>query len=464
LNDCLVLKLTNSGNLEWARTFGGTSWDQGSSIIQTSDGGYAIAGYTASFGTGNWDCFILKLTTSGALEWARTFGGTGADFAFSIAQTTDGGYAVAGHTTSFGAGVNDCLVFKLSSSGGLEWARAFGGTSSDNAFCIVQTSDGGYAVAGYTDSFGAGNYDFLVLKLASSGALAWARRFGGTYTDDEAFSIVQTSDGGYAVAGYTDSFGAGNYDFLVLKLASSGDLDWAKTFGGANGDYAWSIVQTSDSGYGVAGYTYSFGAGEWDFLILKLTSSGDLDWARTFGGTYHDEAQSIVQTTDGGYAVAGRTESFGAGNFDFLVLRLDSAGNYPDCVMDCLPTAGTPSLSVSSPTPSTSSPSVGMPCTPTVGTPTLTITDACAPLYEDEEGLSKGFEFKALGQSIYLFMPNQTYVSLTLYDAQGRLVQRLYDGVLTSGGHTFNPDLETKGVYMAVLRYQGGVKSLKIVR
>ncbi|MEO0210425.1 MAG: hypothetical protein ABIN66_01065, partial [candidate division WOR-3 bacterium] len=134
------------------------------------------------------------------------------------------------------------------------FAKTYGGTSGDYAYSITQTSDGGYAVAGRTESFGAGSWDFLVLKLNPDGSLAWARTFGGTI-DDYAYSITQTSDGGYAVAGYTTSFGAGNVDFLVLKLNPDGSLAWARTFGGTNDDYAYSITQTSDGGYAVAGST-----------------------------------------------------------------------------------------------------------------------------------------------------------------------------------------------------------------
>ncbi|MEO0211596.1 MAG: hypothetical protein ABIN66_07050, partial [candidate division WOR-3 bacterium] len=201
----------------FAKTYGGASMDRGHSIIWSSDGGYAVAGWTWSFGVGSDDFLVLKLNPDGSLAWARTFGGTASDYAYSIIQTTDGGYAVAGETWSFASGYADFLVLKLNPDGSLAWARTFGGTNNDLAFSITQTSDGGYAVAGYTSSFGAGGYDFLVLKLNPDGSLAWARTFGGT-NNDLAFSITQTSDGGYAVAGYTSSFGAGGYDFLVLKL------------------------------------------------------------------------------------------------------------------------------------------------------------------------------------------------------------------------------------------------------
>ena len=463
--DLLVLKLNSTGAIQWARTFGGDTSDVASSIIQTTDGGYAVAGYTLSFGAsyGSDDFLVIKLNSSGGLQWAKTFGGTSSDGALSIVQTADGGYAVAGWTMSFGAGNDDLLVIKISSAGDLQWARTFGGTGSEVAYSIVQTTDGGCAVAGFTTTYGAGDYDFLVIKLNSSGGLEWAKTFGGT-SSDGAHSIIQTADGGYAVGGLTWGFGAGNADFLVLKLSGSGDLEWARTFGGANHENLWSIVQAKDGGYAVAGRTQSFGAGSGDFFVLKLSGSGSLEWARTLGGTNLDEAQSIVQTTDEGYAVAGYTYSFGAGSYDLLVLKLGPDGSYPGCVADCSPTVNTP-------TPSTSSPSVGANCNPTVidqtptsTTPSLTTTDACAPLYVEEDLFGKGFEFRALGHGIYLYIPEQAQVSLKIYDAGGRLVQRLYEGVLTSGSHTFSPEIEGRGVYLAVLGYNGSTITTRILR
>jgi uncharacterized delta-60 repeat protein len=440
--DFLVLKLNSSGNLSWARTFGGTSGDYVMSITRTTDGGFAVAGPTSSFGAGTVDFLVLKLNSSGGLSWARTFGGTTGDFAYSVIQTADGGFVVAGATLSFGAGSYDFLVLKLNSSGGLSWARTYGGTGDDRAYSVIQTTDGGFAVAGWTTSFGAGGLDFLVLKLNSSGGLSWARTFGGTNHDGGAF-IIQTTDGGFAVAGYTLNYVVGDTNFLFLKLNGSGGLSWARTFGGTNHDYAYSLVQTTDGGFAVAGYTVGFGAGSNDFLVLKMNSSGSLSWARTFGGTGDDRAYFITQTTDGGLAVAGETQSFGAGGVDFLVLKLDQNGNYPGCVQACSPTVTTPS-------PSASSPSLGADCspitsspTPTVNTPGLTITDVCSPLEAEERDAISG-------QPVILCSPipggllflSPVELPLRVYSADGRLV---YFGNLDKGENRIS--LEA-GVYI----------------
>jgi uncharacterized delta-60 repeat protein len=312
----------------WAKTYGGGSNDNARSIQQTSDGGYIVAGYTHSFGAGGRDFLVIKLTSLGTVSWAKTYGGGSSDQAYSIQQTLDGGYIVVGRTCSFGSWSYNFLVIKLGANGTVSWAKTYGGSSNDFAYSIWQTSDGGYIVAGHTKSFGAGNWDFLVIKLNATGAVSWAKTYGGS-THDCANSIQQTSDGGYIVAGFTDSFGT-NGDFLVIKLDASGDVSWAKTYGGTGCEETYfieSIQQTSDSGYIVAGYTRSFGAGDYDFLVIKLDSSGDVSWAKTYGGAGGDWAYFIQQTSDGGYIVTGDTKSFGVGKNDCLFIKLDSSGN-----------------------------------------------------------------------------------------------------------------------------------------
>ena len=436
--DFLILKLSSTGAVDWARTFGGAGGDGAYSIIQTSDGGYAVTGYTYSFGAGSTDLLFVKFSSGGTPLWSRAFGGTSSDYAWPITQTSDGGYAIAGGTTSFGAGGCDFLVLKLTSTGILQWVRTFGGVNDDYAYSMTQTTDGGYTIAGRTDSFGAGGWDFLVLNLDSSGNLTWARTFGGTDWD-YGYSIAQTLDGGYAVAGWTASFTVGSSDFLILKLSSTGAVDWVRTFGGAGGDGAYSIIQTSDGGYAVTGYTYSFGAGSSDFLILKLSSTGDLEWAKTFGELHPEYSNSITQNTDGGYAVAG-VQNFGVGSEDFLVLKLGPDGNYPGCVDTCTPTVTNPSPSTSSPTglascsPDTSSPVV------TVDTPYITITDVCPPAVEERGAVIKpGVICSPIPRGALFVSPFD--VPLRIYAVDGRLV---CSGELIKGENRISLD---RGVY-----------------
>jgi len=383
--DVFLLKTNASGNLQWAKTFGGSSYEDALSVQQTSDGGYIVAGETYSFGAGSYDVFLLKTDASGNLQWTKTFGGINLDYAHSVQQTSDGGYIVAGETYSFGAGWYDVFLLKTDASGNLQWAKTFGGSDYDYAWSVQQTSDGGYIVAGYTESFGAGG-DVFLLKTDASGNLQWAKTFGGSYSD-AAYSVQQTSDGGYIVAGWTYSFGAGNEDAFLLKTDASGNLQWAKTFGGSHDEGALSVRQTSDGGYIVAGYTYSFGAGGADVFLLKTDASGNLQWAKTFGGSYDEGALSVQQTSDGGYIVAGGTFSFGAGDLDVFLLKTDANGNIGTCAIvgSATPTVTTPTPTETNPTPTVTSPTLTT-TTPTVAntSPTLSVNEPC-PLSISEE-------------------------------------------------------------------------------
>ncbi len=321
----ILLAVSSYGSTQvWQKTFGGTKGDRALSIQQTKDGGYIVAGYTYSSGAGEDDVYVLKLDPNGKLKWEKTFGGKFSDEALSIQQTKDGGYIVAGYTYFSGDRGEDVYVLKLDSNGKLQWEKTFGGSDNDGAFSVQQTKDGGYIVAGGTRSSGAGRFDVYILKLDSNGKLQWEKTFGGS-DDDMATSIQQTTDGGYIVAGY--SYGAQKFDVHILKLDSNGKLQWEKTFGGSDSDVAFSIQQTKDGGYIVAGSTRSSGVGGKDVYVLKLDSNGNIQWEKTFGGSKDDEAFSIQQTKDGGYIVAGSTESFGAGWKDVYVLKLDSNGN-----------------------------------------------------------------------------------------------------------------------------------------
>jgi len=217
----------------------------------------------------------VRITGDPQSQWIKTYSGTAYDYANSIQQTSDGGYIVAGYTNSTW-GKDNAWVLKLDGNGNVQWQKTYGGTGGDVAYSIQQTSDGGYIMAG-TTPFGAGSGDAWVLKLDGNGNVLWQKTYGGGEGSDGASSIQQTFDGGYIVAGTTDSFGAGTSDICLLRLDSDGNVQWQKTYGGAERDYANSIQQTSDDGYIVAGHTYSFGAGYGDAWVLKLNGNGDIN-------------------------------------------------------------------------------------------------------------------------------------------------------------------------------------------
>jgi len=349
----------------FCKAIGGENSDWGNSLIQTSDGGYAIAGETESFGAGNYDVYVVKLDAKGNLQWTKTIGGKDFERGYSLIQTSDGGYAIAGDTRSFGAGELDVYVVKLDANGNLQWTKTIGGPGYDRGESLIQTSDGGYAITGSTRSFGAGEADVYVIKLDANGNLQWTKTIGGP-DFDVGNSLIQTSDGGYAIAGETESFGAGNYDLYVVKLDANGNLQWTKTIGGTDVDWGFSLIQTSDGGYVIAGETESFGAGNYDLYVVKLDANGNLQWTKTIGGSDGEIGPSLVQTSDGGYAIAGTTGSFGAGEIDIYVVKLDKNGNACCAVSQTSRvgsggTLSSPTSSIgsggtlTSPTPSTSS-------------------------------------------------------------------------------------------------------------
>ena len=257
-------------------------------------------------------------------EWNKTYGGTGGEVARSIVLTTDGGYAITGNTFSYGAGSSDFWLVKTDSVGNVQWNKTYGGTGWDEAWALVQTTDGGYAIVGYTDSYGAGMNDFWLVKTDSNGNPQWNQTYGGMY-DEWARDLVQTGDGGYALAGETESFGPnGNAgDFWLVKTDSAGNVQWNKTYGGIECDVASALIQTADDGYAVAGFTFSSGFGSHDAWLVKTDSSGNAEWSLACGGASGDFATSLVQTAEAKYVMAGFTNSYGAGGGDFYHVMIE---------------------------------------------------------------------------------------------------------------------------------------------
>ena len=324
--DFYIIKADELGNRAWEKTFGGSSSELPRSIRQTSDGGYIIAGRSSSFKTGYCDFYIIRLDQDGTKTWEKVYGGDTWDDPFSIQQTDDGGYIVAGYTDSIGYGGNDAYVIRIDSSGGMLWNRTYGGTGNDSATSIQQTADGGYIVAGHTESSGAGSSDAYVLKLDSNGTAVWEQTYGGTGYDS-AEMIRQTADEGYVFAGYTDSSGAGGTDMLVVRIDAVGAVLWERTYGGLNDDQAKAVQQTGDGNYVLCGYIGS--ADFTDMYLAKLGNDGDILWERTYGGTYDDAAYDIRQTRDGGYVIAGYThppDASASYDDDMYILKLNRQG------------------------------------------------------------------------------------------------------------------------------------------
>jgi len=313
-----LIKTDSSGDTLWTRIYGGDE-SFGTSVQQTTDGGYIVAGYTFHFGSN--EVYLIKTNTFGDTLWTKTYGGTGTDLGFSVQQTSDGGYIVAGQTTSFGNSVQVYLI-KTNASGDSLWTRTYGGINWDEGWFVKQTSDSGYIVAGRSSSFGNSEQVYLI-KTDASGDTLWTRNFGGS-SYEVGLSVQQTTDGGYIITGGSTSFGYGSQVYLI-KTNASGDTLWTRNFGGGGDEQGRTVQQTPDGGYIIAGTTNSFGY-PYQVYLIKTNASGIILWAKTYGWLGRDEGYSVQQTTDGGYIVAGATTSFGDSSQVYLI-KTDANGN-----------------------------------------------------------------------------------------------------------------------------------------
>jgi hypothetical protein len=344
----------------WTRTFGGISGDNGQSVQQTTDSGYIIAGSTESFGAGNTDVWLIKTNVLGDTLWTRTFGGSAYDFGYSVQQTIDGGYIITGSTQSFGAVNNDVLLIKTDALGDTLWIRTFDGScgysiqqTTDEGYIIAaepyqwliktnaigdtlwtksswvlnachsvqQTTDGGYIIAGYqrTMPLGSQNAKIVIIKTDSLGDTEWTRSFQENATNI-GNSVQQTADGGYVITGFVNGYGLnGEGNICLIKLSASGDSLWMKIYDiYGRGE---SVQQTTDGGFIITGYTWNTGF-NYDVLLIKTDASGDTLWTKVIGGNDADFGNAVQETTDGGYIIAGTTNSFGAGSYNFWLIKI----------------------------------------------------------------------------------------------------------------------------------------------
>jgi hypothetical protein len=320
-NDVYLVKTDADGDTLWTRTYGGIDTDKCKSVQQCSDGGYIIAGETNSFGAGSYDVYLIKTDADGDTLWTRTFGGTGIDRAESVKETTDGDYILTGNTGSFGAGGKDVYLIKTDANGDTLWTKTYGATDDEEGHSVVLTTDSGYIIVGFTDSFGAGGKDVYLIKTDANGDTLWTNTHGGT-DNDRGYAVQQCNDGGYIIAGDTKSSGAGNSDFYLVKTDMGGEALWTRDYGGTAIDIGYSLQQTTDEGYIIAGSTQSFNVGYFDIYLVKTDAIGDTLWTRTYGSFNYEHCRSVQLTTDGNYVAAGWTWSYGPGISAFWLLKI----------------------------------------------------------------------------------------------------------------------------------------------
>jgi len=293
VEDFCLVKTDEYGTMQWIKTYGGPDSEKAYPLVETSDGGYAIAGRTASFGAGSYDFWLVKTDANGTMQWNRTYGGPDSEEAYSLVETSDGGYAIAG----------DGLLVKTDAYGNMEWNQTYGGGSYYISNSLVETSDGGYVVAGGT----------RLIKTDAQGNMEWNQ----TYFMGAARSLVKTSDGGYAIAGDTDYYIAGDREFWLIKTDAYGNMEWKKTYGGENHDHAYSLVATSDGGY-------AFVIGS---RFIKTDAQGNMEWTQTYEIEMGiQQPFSLIETSDGGYALAGYIWAAISGQTVFWVVKTDAQG------------------------------------------------------------------------------------------------------------------------------------------
>lgn len=318
-----ILRLDSYGKVIWEKSVDWAEFDRTWSIIETSDGGFIASG--SSSGLNGEDAIIIKLSGTGDMVWQTTFSSQSGEDRFftSIAETQDGGYILAGQINYGG---EETWIAKLNSAGAVLWEKYH---TSAEIFRVIEISGGNLLIAGRS-SAGAGSYDLWAEKLTADGIPIWQKTYGELFAEYLG-DILETSDNHYILTGYTESFGVGNYDGWVIKLDVDGNIAWQKAYGGINNDYLFTLDETMAGDLLVAGYSQSFGQGDQDYWLMKLTPSGDIIWQKNYGGSANDAVFAMQATTDGGIIVGGETYSFGAGKWDIWIMKLDSEGDLGQC-------------------------------------------------------------------------------------------------------------------------------------
>ena len=322
------LVYSQCGGSSFQTVIGGIGDERAHDIKRTTDNGYIIAGETTSSGAGAKDIVLVKVDVNGVVEWSNTYGSASIDDgnSISVVQTQDGGYAIAGQTEGFGAGTNyDAFIIKVNGIGTVLWEQQFTGASFEGFRGIVELSNGDIIATGNTQSFGVGFADVFVVKLSATGSVLWSKAFGGSTGLDFSTSVTELANGDVLICAHSNGYGAGMTDALMFRIDNAGNEIWTKSYGGADIDAYLSASLLDDGNIIAVGLTRSFGVGTEDILLSKMDQNGVLIWSKTYGGTGMNNGADVMENSNGEIIVSGATNSF-SGNFDYLLLSVDAVG------------------------------------------------------------------------------------------------------------------------------------------
>ncbi|MDD2889988.1 MAG: T9SS type A sorting domain-containing protein [bacterium] len=396
--DVYLLKVNSTGDTVWTKTYGDSADDRAYSVKQSFDNGFIIAGYTASFGHGKEDVYLIKTDSAGDTLWTKTYGGTEDEEGTLVQQTFDNGTIIVGYTTSFGAGLADVYLIKTDSIGDTLWTRTYGGSENDVGISVQQTQDSGFIVAGWTASFDTNYADFYLIKTDVNGDTLWTRTFA-KYDYTIAYSVRQTKDNGFIVAGIMES-DMWDIDVYLVKTDANGDTMWTRTYGGYDDEEVYCVEETQDSGFIIAGYVGAMSVGS--SYLIRTNANGDTMWTRSYGGTNDNKFSFVQQTQDEGFVAVGYLYSSGA---DVYLVKLGKE--------------------------------------PGIEENNKSVSDITLQIQPNP--------FTNISTIAYQ-LPKESFVSLKLYDMSGRCVKTLTEGIKKSGYH--NENLEAK-------RYPNGVYFIK---
>ncbi len=325
-----LIRTNSDGDTLWTKIHR-AAYSGGYSVQECVGGGFIIAGRTGPFGDGTGDdVYLIRTDADGDKLWTKTYGDMGPrnNVGMSVQECAptksgqaSGGFIIAGVTGSFGG---DVWLIRTDADGDTLWTKTYGGTEYDRGYSVQECASGGFIIAGTTESFGAGYSDVYLIRTNADGDTLWTKTYGGT-DRDYGRSVQECASGGFIIAGRTESFGAG-YDVYLIRTNADGAPLWTKTYGGTHYDYGNSVQECAGGGFIIAGRTESFGAGDWDVYLIRTDADGVPLWTKTYGGSDYDCGYSIQECASGGFIIAGATSSFGAGDFDVWLIRISDAG------------------------------------------------------------------------------------------------------------------------------------------